>query len=138
MAKATPQYMRSLGFVYEMFSSLLESEGEFYSFLQEAIDDIVAEVKEAIGTSAYDDAANASDVKRLEAYLAAAELWERKGNIALRDGVVSGERPASATLPETVKARQYRALAEGIIDRLQGRPGAAHSVEKSSHFIQDA
>lgn len=139
VTKAKPEDVMKLGFTFEMFRPTVAEEGEFTPFIQSVLDDNVAEVKALIGASVYDDAAKVSDVKRLEVYLAAAELWERKGNMVLRDRVVSGDN--SVNITESIKAEEYREKARAIVQRVQssgGSSGFASSVEESSHFPQDS
>lgn len=134
--KAAPKDIKALGFIFEMFKPLVTDEAAFISFVQTVFDDNVSEVKSLIGSTVYDDSAKAADVKRIEIYLAAAELWERKGNLVLKDRVISGETTVNMT--ESLKSDAYRDRARAIVDRLNGNSGIALSAEESSHFPQDS
>ena len=138
--KATPEDVMKLGFTFEMFRPTVNEEGEFTPFIQGVLDDNVAEVKALIGESVYNDALKVSDVKRIEVCLAAAELWERKGNMVLRDRTVGGNTTALLNMTESLKADEYKEKARAIVQRVQasgGSTGLASSVEESSHFPQD-
>lgn len=137
MPKASSKEVIDLGFSYEMFAPLVSEEGGLSEIVTEILDENVAEVKEAIGASAYDNADNLRDVKRIEKYLAAAELWDRKANLVLKNRVVGGDSGSLLNMTERLLADDYRERARKIIDRLQGRQGFAMSAESSSHFPQD-
>lgn len=137
MAKATVTDVKDQGFTREMFAALVTDETGFNALISGILDDIVPEAKEAIGTSAYDAAANLADVKRIEKYLAAGELWQRRANIVLTNREIGGQSGNSLlNMTELVRADKYREDAARIIDRLAGRVGFAASAEASSHFTE--
>lgn len=137
MAKASPQEVIDLGFSYEMFAPIVSDDGGLSEIAAEILDENVSEVKEAVGASAYESADNLKDVKRIEKYLAAAELWDRKANLVLKNRTVGGSGTTLLNMTERILADDYRDRARKIIERLQGRQGFAVTAESSSHFPQD-
>ncbi len=137
MAKATPDNVKALGFTYEMVKDIAADESAFLSLIKDILEMNEGEVREALG-SVYDDAAKVNDVKRVEAYLAAAELWDRAANIVLKNRQVSGGENALLNMTEKLLAEDYRARSSKIIDRLKGRSDFSISVGSSSHFPQDS
>jgi len=81
LSKATNIDVKKLGFTLDMFTAVASAEAEFHDIIDGVLDELTDEVKYQIGTTAYDDAANLADVKRIEKYLAAAELWTRRAAI---------------------------------------------------------
>lgn len=137
MPKASPQEVIDLGFSHEMFAPVVSDDGGLNEIAAEILDENAAEVKEAIGASAYESADNLKDVKRIEKYLAAAELWDRKANLVLKNRTVGGSATNLLNMTERLVADDYRDRARKIIDRLQGRQGFAITAESSGHFPQD-
>jgi hypothetical protein len=133
--KAEPEDVRNLGFNQSMFSAL-EEVVDFDAFIQEILDENVDEIKEAIGSSVYDDATKLADVIRIEKYLAAADLWNRRANIVLTNRAISGSEGASSSLSESKLEEKYRERAEKIMNRLAGYDNDSPfsmSVEESEH-----
>lgn len=137
-SKATPDDLLDLGFIAEMFKPRVASDGEFPAYIQKVLDNNVQAVKDAVGSSVYDDATKLADITLIETYLAAAELWMRRRNIVLANRSVGGDASALLNMTEAVTADEYREKAQAIINRLRGYNDMAVSAETSSHFPQDA
>lgn len=120
MSKATSNDVKKLGFSQSMFSAISEVV-DFDLYLQEILDENVGEVKAKLTVPIYDsvDPDIQLDVVRVEKYLAAAELWERRANIV--QCMAIPEDPES-TIPagqsEQTRAETYKTRAQEVIDRL--------------------
>lgn len=135
--KAKTQDVKYLGFAWEMFSPADVEEEGFDDFIQGALDENVDRIKDVIGSSAYDNAARLSDIKKIEKYLAAAELWRRRANIVQGNAMLDGPTGSS----ELKKAEACEKTAQAVMDRLNdnsGTPGLAVGNVVTSHFSQDS
>ena len=120
MSKANASDVKKLGFSHAMFSAIPEIV-DFDLYLQEVLDENVGEVKAKLTVPVYDsvDPDILLDVKRVEKYMAAAELWERRANIV--QSMAIPEDPES-TIPagqsEQTRADAYKTRAQEVVTRL--------------------
>lgn len=128
--KATPTEVKNLGFTDSMFSSI-PGMTNFDTYIQGILDENVDEITAKIGASVYDDPANIKGVKKIEKYLAAAELWN------IRAGIVAGMAVPDGPTGKEEKstAEMYREKAQMVIDRLIGYgQDMAFGYVETSHF----
>ncbi len=128
--KAKVDDVKALGFTHEMFKKVCKEESAFGEFIQAVLDENVAEVKEAIGATDYDLAANEDRIKKIEKYLAAAELWDRRSNIVT--GNVTSSADADGTT-EAKRAARYREFAWKEIGDLTGNIDMVMSTVVTEH-----
>ncbi len=131
MSKATPQDVKKLGFQSGAFG--IDTETDFDTFIQEILDRNVSIVKELVGESVYNDATHLEDVKTVEVYLCAEELWRRRATRRLMS--VHSDEPVT-TDREDAQAKECREFAMQIVRRLN--PAWAEKLSFSrldtSHF----
>ncbi|MDH3975628.1 MAG: LamG domain-containing protein [Deltaproteobacteria bacterium] len=111
--KADSREIKDLGFTKEMFSAV-EELLDFDTYLQGILDENFNEVKERLSIDVYNDPARIDDIRRVEKYLAAAELWERRANLVL--SMAHSDGPTGEL--EQARAEVYKVRAREIIDRL--------------------
>lgn len=128
--KAQVDEVKALGFTHEMFKKVCKEENAFGEYIQSILDENVGEVKDAIGATAYDLAENEDRVKKIEKYLAAAELWDRRSNIVT--GNVTSSDDADGTTEEK-RATRYRGFAEKEMGDMTGNIDMAISVVVTEH-----
>lgn len=126
MAKAIASDVINLGFSNEMFDSI-PGFSDLDSFIEFILSENIDEVKAEIGANVYDDATKLEDVKRIEKYKAAEELWYRRAGIVLSMAVPDGPDGRA----EEKQAKRFGHKAKMIIDRLNGYKSVSFSSETS-------
>lgn len=109
-------------------------EAQFYTYLEDIIDDQAADLEALITTDTYNDTdtLTARRVKKAELYLTAAELTERRINKQL--GNVIGEGIPISTKSEREQMTNYREKADELIAILRGDTDFSFATVKTSHF----
>lgn len=104
-----------LGFVKELYSSIAPSEEAFNTLVDAVIAEQAGELSDRIGT-AYNAAANLTNVKKAEKCLTAAEMIQRRINIILANIQASGAE--GSTKAEEAQRKAYLDKAEEWIAKL--------------------
>jgi hypothetical protein len=136
VTKATPQDIKDLGFVTEEFGS----PADFTAYIQAVLDEQEALLSDRVGAAAMSVSSLATNIKRAEKCLAAAELLQLRIN-RLAGNVDSD---TAGLISQLGKSRQnYLDEAEKIIPRLvagsvSDGTDATFGSTVSSHFDSDA
>jgi hypothetical protein len=94
MAKITKDDIRGprgLGFTREMYGAIVKNDMEFDALVDAVISEQADILSGRIGSTAYNLAANLTNVKKSEKSLSAAEMVGRRINIILGDAVGGGQ-----------------------------------------------
>lgn len=137
LPKITAQEIKDLGFNQAMFSVMAADETAFTALITAVITEKSDELQGRIGSTAYNDSAKLTYVKKAEKCLSAAEMVQRRINIILGNTVSSGSE--INTKNEQDQRKDYLTQAEEWIAKVaQGvtvdTGSFATGVSISSHF----